>query len=183
MSTSSSASFNGCIALRTSREPASVWRLCSASFTVTGDVSGRKHKSTRARHFTLRLEAMMIEGAIEILLVEDNPDDVRLTLDTLRTLNITNPVGVVGDGAEALDFLLRTGPYAGREHHNLRLILLDLKLPKVDGHDVLRRIKANPDTQMIPVVVFTSSRQERDIVESYRLGTNSYVVKPIDYDQ
>jgi two-component system response regulator len=126
---------------------------------------------------------MMIEGAIEILLVEDNLDDVRLTVDALHNLNITNPVGVVRDGAEALDFLLRTGPYAGRENHSLKLILLDLKLPKVDGHDVLRRIKSNPDTQMIPVVVFTSSREERDIIKSYRLGTNGYVVKPIDYQQ
>ena len=125
----------------------------------------------------------MIDGPIEILLVEDNLDDVRITLDTLRNLNITNPVGVVRDGAEALDFLLQTGPYSGREYHNLKLTLLDLKLPKVDGHDVLRRIKSNPNTQMIPVVIFTASRQEQDIITSYRLGTNGYVVKPIDYDQ
>jgi len=125
----------------------------------------------------------MINGQIEILLVEDNPDDVVLTLDTLRSLNITSPVGVVRDGAEAIEFIFCTGAYSRRTRYNPKLVLLDLKLPNVDGHQVLRRIKSDPDTQMIPVVIFTTSREERDVITSYRLGTNGYVVKPIDFDQ
>jgi CheY-like chemotaxis protein len=125
----------------------------------------------------------MTDQVIEILLVEDNPHDAELTLHALKKHNISNHVTVVRDGAEALDFVFRQGPYA--EHHvkGPRVILLDLKLPKVDGLEVLRRLKADETTRGIPVVVLTSSREERDIIEGYRLGVNSYIVKPVDFQQ
>ena len=126
----------------------------------------------------------MTEKPIEILLVEDNPNDVELTLHALKKHNLGNRVEVVRDGAEALEFIFCSGAYAHRSVENgPKVILLDLKLPKVDGLEVLRRIKADPRTQMIPVVVLTSSREECDIVESYKLGVNSYIVKPVDFEQ
>ena len=126
----------------------------------------------------------MHDTRVEILLVEDNPHDVELTLLALRESHVTNPVHVVRDGAEALEFIFCTGAHADRNIENgPKVILLDLKLPKVDGLEVLRQIKADPRTKTIPVVVLTSSREERDIVESYRLGTNSYIVKPVDFEQ
>lgn len=126
----------------------------------------------------------MIENSIEILLVEDNPNDVELALHALKKNNLTNHIHVVRDGAEALEFLFGSGEYAGREiNHAPKVILLDLKLPKVDGMEVLRRIKSDERTRSIPVVVLTSSREERDIVESYRLGVNSYITKPVDFEQ
>jgi two-component system response regulator len=126
----------------------------------------------------------MYDKPVEILLVEDNPDDVELTIHALKKHNLANHIEIVRDGAEALDFLLCTGPYAGRNSDDgPRVVLLDLKLPKVSGLEVLRRIKADPRTQAIPVVVVTSSREDRDIVESYELNVNSYVVKPVDFAQ
>lgn len=126
----------------------------------------------------------MAETSIEILLVEDNPNDVELTLHALQENKLTNRIEVVRDGAEALEFIFCTGAYVNRRIENsLKIILLDLKLPKVDGLEVLRRIKSDPRTRTIPVVVLTSSREERDIVESYQLGVNSYIVKPVDFEQ
>ena len=126
----------------------------------------------------------MDENSIEILLVEDNPNDVELTLHALKNNKLTNNIQVVRDGAEALEFLFGTGAYANRSiNRPPKVILLDLKLPKVDGMEVLKRIKADKRTRPIPVVVLTSSREERDIVESYRLGVNSYIAKPVDFEQ
>jgi CheY-like chemotaxis protein len=120
---------------------------------------------------------------VEILLVEDNKTDAELTLRALKKNNLANNVVWVKDGAEALDFMFRTGNYAGRANGLPRLVLLDLKLPKLDGIEVLRRLKADQQTKMIPVVMVTSSAEERDIVESYQLGVNSYLVKPVDFTQ
>ncbi len=126
----------------------------------------------------------MNSNSVEILLVEDNPNDVELALHALQKNNFTNRVLVARDGAEALDFIFGTGPHAGRRVDEApKVILLDLNLPKVDGLEVLKRIKADPRTRMIPVVVLTSSREERDIVTSYDLGVNSYIVKPVDFQQ
>jgi two-component system response regulator len=120
---------------------------------------------------------------IDILLVEDNPNDVELTLHAFKRHNLVNPVHVVRDGAEALEFIFRTGRYADRAPGEPKVVLLDLKLPLVDGLEVLRQIKSDSRTRTIPVVVLTSSRQERDMVDSYQLGVNSYIVKPVDFDQ
>jgi two-component system, response regulator len=121
---------------------------------------------------------------MEILLVEDNPADVELTLRALKRHNLTNQVQVVSDGAQALDYLFGSGAFAGRKQPlPPKVVFLDLKLPKVDGREVLRRMKSDEKTRLIPVVVLTSSKEESDIVESYKLGVNSYVVKPLDFDK
>jgi CheY-like chemotaxis protein len=119
---------------------------------------------------------------VDILLVEDNPTDAELTMRALRKGNLANQITWVKDGAEALEFVFRNGAYADRPKQNPRLILLDLKLPKVDGIEVLRRIKKDEQTRAIPVVMVTSSAEGRDIAESYQLGVNSYVVKPVEFD-
>lgn len=118
-----------------------------------------------------------------ILLVEDNPDDEVLTLRAFRKNNIKNDIIVARDGVQALDFLFATGSHAGREGGNPQVILLDLKLPLIDGLEVLRRIRADERTKLVPVVILTSSREERDLVESYSLGCNSYVRKPVNFDE
>ena len=119
-----------------------------------------------------------------ILLVEDNPDDEALTLRAFRKNNIKNEVVVARDGAKALDYLFATGVHDGRNVMDLpQVVLLDLKLPKVDGLEVLRRIRADERTQLLPVVILTSSKEERDVIEGYRLGANSYVRKPVNFDE
>lgn len=119
-----------------------------------------------------------------ILLVEDNPDDVELTRRALDESNVANKLVVVRDGVEALQYLFREGAYAGRDAADLpEVVLLDLKLPKVDGLEVLRRIRADERTRLLPVVVLTSSNAERDIVESYALGANSYIRKPVEFER
>ena len=118
-----------------------------------------------------------------ILLVEDNADDEALALRALDKHKIRNPVVVVRDGQEALDYLFATGAYAGRGLAELAVVLLDLKLPRVDGLQVLERLRADPRTKLLPVVILTSSKEERDIVDGYSLGANSYVRKPIDFNE
>ena len=120
---------------------------------------------------------------VDILLVEDNPNDAELAMRALRKGKLANHITWVKDGAEALEFIFRTGAYAGRPDQYPRLILLDLKLPKMDGIEVLKRLKADERTRVIPVVMITSSAEESDVIESYKLGVNSYVVKPVEFDQ
>ena len=118
-----------------------------------------------------------------ILLVEDDPKDVELTLTALEDYNLANEVVVAGDGAEALDYLYCRGQFASRPPDNPAVLLLDLKLPKIDGLEVLHQIKSDENLRMIPVVVLTSSREEKDRVTSYKLGVNAYVVKPVDFHE
>ena len=118
-----------------------------------------------------------------ILLAEDNPNDVELTLAALHSLNLANEIVVVNDGAQALDFLYRRNAFSDRAALPPAVILLDLKMPRVDGLEALREIRAHPDTRTLPIVILTSSREENDLVKGYQLGANAYVVKPVDFDQ
>ena len=121
---------------------------------------------------------------VEVLLVEDNPHDAELALRALKKNNFANNVIVVSDGEEALDFIFARGAFSDRKIENRpKVVILDLKLPKVDGLEVLRAMKSDPRTRIIPVVVLTSSKEESDIVESYHLGVNSYIIKPVDFDK
>jgi CheY-like chemotaxis protein len=121
---------------------------------------------------------------VEILLVEDNPQDLQLTQRALRKANLTNHIHIARDGVEALEFLFCEGAHAARKtEDHPKVILLDLKLPKMDGLEVLKRIKADPRTRAIPVVVLTSSKEQSDVVESYHLGVNSYIVKPVNFER
>ncbi len=125
----------------------------------------------------------MIVDLKRILLVEDNPNDLELTIEALGAHNLANGVEVARDGEEAFDYLYRRGKFASRAPGNPVVILLDLKLPKVDGHEVLRRIRADDKLKFIPVVILTSSREEQDLVQGYRNGANAYVVKPVDFHE
>ncbi len=119
-----------------------------------------------------------------ILLVEDNPDDITLTLRALKKNSIFNEVVVAKDGVEALDYLFGTGIYAGRDTSVMPVVtLLDLKLPKIDGFEVLKRVRSNERTKLIPIVILTSSKEERDLINGYSLGANSYIRKPVDFEQ
>ena len=123
-------------------------------------------------------------NAVELLLVEDNPQDLELALRALRKANLANRIHVARDGAEALDFIFCQGAHATRRIADVpKVILLDLKLPKIHGLEVLKRIKGDPRTKTIPVVVLTSSKEESDVVASYLLGVNSYIVKPVNFEQ
>jgi two-component system response regulator len=127
---------------------------------------------------------MSMPEQVDILLVEDDPNDSDLAVHTLRKENLANSIYVVRDGEEALDFVFCRGPYSQRTFaHPPRLVLMDLKLPKVDGTEVLRQIKGDPRTRTIPVVILTSSKEDRDLVSGYKLGANSYIQKPVDFDQ
>ena len=120
---------------------------------------------------------------VEILIVEDSPQDLELMMRAFRKANVTNRIHVARDGVEALEFIFCEGPHAGRNIADIpKVILLDLKLPKVEGLEVLKRIKGDPRTQSIPVAVLTSSKEQRDVVDSYKLGVNSYIVKPVNFD-
>ena len=121
---------------------------------------------------------------IELLLVEDNPQDLELALRALRGANLGNRIQVARDGAEALEYIFCEGPHAARSIADApKVILLDLKLPKIDGLEVLKRLKDDPRTRAIPVVVLTSSKEQRDLIESYHLGVNSYIVKPVNFER
>jgi len=121
---------------------------------------------------------------LEILLVEDNPQDAELTIRALKKRHLANHLIHVSDGQEALDFLFGTGIYQGRDINHLpKVVLLDLKLPKLDGIEVLSQLRADPRTCLLPVVVLTSSREDRDVIDTYRLGANSYIVKPVDFEK
>ena len=127
---------------------------------------------------------MFMENEIEILLVEDNPGDAEMTIRALRKNNLANNLMHVKDGAQALDFIFAQGEYANRTNKNLpKIVVLDLKMPKVNGIEVLRRIKNDERTRKMPVVVLTSSKEDPDVDECYRLGVNSYVVKPVEFDE
>jgi two-component system response regulator len=126
---------------------------------------------------------MSENNVVEILIVEDTPEDLELALRALRKANLTNRIQIARDGAEAVEFIFGEGAYQGRPLENgPKVILLDLKLPKIDGMEVLRRIKADSRTKSIPVVVLTSSKEQKDVVESYQLGVNSYIVKPVNFE-
>jgi len=118
-----------------------------------------------------------------ILLVEDNPNDVELTLKALKENNLANEVVVARDGVEALDYLYRRGQFADRSQGNPAAILLDLNLPRIDGLEVLKKIRSDDQLKLVPVVVLTSSREERDLMEAYKLGANAYVVKPVNFQE
>jgi two-component system response regulator len=125
----------------------------------------------------------MTENEIEILLVEDNQDDLEMTLRALRKANLANHIQVARDGAEAVEFIFGEGAHAGRKVENTpKVILLDLKLPKIDGMEILKRVKTDLRTKNIPVVMLTSSKEQKDVVESYHLGVNSYIVKPVNFE-
>ncbi len=125
----------------------------------------------------------MIDQQVDILLIEDNPDEAELAIRSLKKSNLANNLVHIDDGAEALDFIFAKGKYAGNTAQSRpRLILLDLNLPKIGGLEILKQIKANDHTRMIPVVVLTSSQEQRDVIESYKLGVNSYIVKPVNFE-
>jgi CheY-like chemotaxis protein len=127
---------------------------------------------------------MNTTDAVEILIVEDSPQDLELALRALKKASVSNYIQVARDGVEALEFIFGEGVHAGRQMEDgPKVILLDLKLPKVDGLEVLKRIKSDPRTQRIPVVVLTSSKEQYDVVESYKLGVNSYIVKPVNFER
>jgi two-component system response regulator len=127
---------------------------------------------------------MTNQSVVEILLVEDNPQDAEMAIRALKKNNLANNVLHVTDGVEALDFIFARGAYSGRKIENgPKVILLDLKLPKVDGLEVLKVVKSDERTKIIPIIALTSSSEEKDIIESYRLGVNSYIVKPVDFDK
>jgi two-component system, response regulator len=125
----------------------------------------------------------MFNKFISILLIEDNPDDVELTLHALKKSNIANPIEVIRDGQDAVDYLFYKGKYLNSKHSMPNLILLDLKLPKVTGIEILHKLKSDRKLKLIPVVVLTSSKEENDIMKSYDMGVNSYIRKPVDFDQ
>lgn len=125
----------------------------------------------------------MTQNQVEILLIEDNPHEAELTIRGLKKNNLANNLVHIDDGAEALDFIFSKGKYANNvSSPSLKVILLDLKLPKVDGLEILRQVKSNELTKMIPVVVLTSSKEDKDIIESYKFGVNSYIVKPVNFE-
>src|SRR5215831_16842624 len=191
MPTNCSGRFSVCTPQASSKALASVWQPSSASSIATAGVSGRKVQWARVQGSTLLCKAPGSGLACEdimsekiILLVEDNPDDEELTRLALQENNILNRLVVAHDGVEALDYLFATGPYTDRDPSTMpEVILLDLKLPKIDGLEVLRRLRADDRTKLLPIVILTSSNEEQDLLAGYSLGANSYVRKPVDFAQ
>src|ERR1019366_3847634 len=174
--------FSACTGRPSFQAPASAWPPCSASFTATAGASGPKRKWTGARRSTSHLGDQM--SAKTILLIEDNPSDIELTQRALERSHVANELVVAHDGQEALDYLFGSGEHAGREVAALPSVtLLDLHLPLVPGLDVLRAIRADPRTRRMPVVILTSSNEERDVATGYDLGVNSYIQKPVDFER
>src|SRR5581483_7635926 len=184
-STSCSGCSNGCIARRILKAPASAWRSCNASSPATAGESGSKLLSIAApRSISQWRLPLMPSERTDILLVEDNPNDIKLTLHAFKMANLANTIHVARDGVEAIEFLFGTEATSnGKIPEMPKLILLDLKLPRLDGHEVLKRIKGDPRTCGIPVVMLTSSSEERDVMRTYQTGANSYIVKPVDFEQ
>src|SRR5580698_9559046 len=185
MWTNCSACFSACIARRTSRVRASVWPPCNGLFKSMEVECGRKANRTRVQFSTspLAFKRERNRKAMELRL-EANQDDMDLALHALKRGQLANRIFVARDGEEALDFLFCRGPFAHRSFENPpKLVLLDLKLPKVDGMEVLKQIKEDARTKTIPIVIMTSSKEERDLVAGYNLGANSYIQKPVDFDQ
>ena len=176
---------SACTARRNSRAPASAWPVCAASSPGTAAGPGRRERSTKALHFSFHCRTHYKEVEMEnpkrILLVEDDPKDIELTLAALSEHNLTNEVAITRDGVEALDYLYRRGSFAQRPPGNPVVIMLDLKMPRLEGVQVLRQLKADEQLRLIPVVVLTSSRESLDLEECYRLGVNAYVVKPVRF--
>src|SRR6266481_6614295 len=166
--------------------PVSAWVWLPFRGSSTGTAAGFRQRERKARELRSRLRSKLSKGATMkervILLVEDNADDEALTMRALSKNNITNKIVIARDGVEALDYLFGTGMYAGRDTSmQPELILLDLKLPKVDGFEVLKKLRADERTKLLPVVILTSSKEQQDVVNGYGLGANSYVRKPVDF--
>ncbi len=166
-------------------ESGSDWRMSAGSLNGITAECGQKVKQGKALHFISHFpykESNMKEFK-RILLAEDNENDIELTLEALSEHNLVNEVDTVRDGEEALDYLYKRKRYGDRQSENPAVVLLDLKMPKVDGLEVLRQIKSDNNLKTIPVVMVTSSREESDLIKSYNLGVNAYVVKPVDFQE
>src|ERR1041385_7286356 len=181
---SSSESSSACMTRATSKAPALVSRTFAASSRAMAVASGRKLNWTKALlSISLYRKLRRMPPLKRILLAEDSPQDVEMTLNAMEEFHLANEVVVVSNGAEALDYLYNRGKHANHPNGLPVVVLLDLKMPKVDGLEVLRQMKSDPVLKKIPVVMVTSSREEQDLVKSYELGVNAYVVKPVDFQK
>src|SRR4051812_5928388 len=176
---------SACIVRRNSKARALASPMCAASFNVTAAAPGPKAKWIRARRFIFHCpkQNYPMSPLKRILLAEDNKNDVELTLAALEEYNLANEVVIAHDGVEVLDYLFRRGSFANHANGIPAVILLDLKMPRMDGLEALRQLREEPRFRHVPVVMITSSREEQDLVRSYELGVNAYVVKPVDFQK